>query len=283
MTAVVFLFGLTLAQAEVGPTPSENPPVQQAGAEDLPRVGDPTPDTKREPTLRKGELMAGLRYGLVGTGPTRFVDDIRFGITDFLEVRTTLLPFPTSLMARGKIGKQQGDMGALLIEGGLAHLDLGFRLVPDSGEADVGFRFHLEGGVGYAKSLGERTAVLAQAHYRYRLSFLEKDNQHAVAVDGRFVYDLSDALAVSAGVGFATAIVTPVREYAVNFVETDGPGISHLLARDDELMQSVTLPLAMTYGRVENFDVDLFCTPRVWPEWGILFGAGVRARFGPLL
>ena len=72
-----------------------------------------------------------------------------------------------------------------------------------------------------------------------------------------------------------------MRELSVTFVELDGPGMSHLLARDEGGEQSVTIPLTMTYGRVDSFDVDLFCTPRVWPEAGILFGAGVRLRLDP--
>ena len=34
----------------------------------------------------------------------------------------------------------------------------------------------------------------------------------------------------------------------------------------------------MTYGRVDTFDVDLFVTPRIWPEFDVLFGAGLRMR-----
>ena len=54
------------------------------------------------------------------------------------------------------------------------------------------------------------------------------------------------------------------------------------MARDDGGEQSLTIPLTLTYGRVDSFDVDLFCTPRVYPELGILFGAGVRVRIEDL-
>lgn len=271
------------------PGPASEPqapaPVASAGVVEEPvsqhRIGDPTPLTRREPTLRALGFMVGLRYGLVGTGPTRFVDDLRFGITDTIEVRTALLPYPSSLMLRARFGAQQSDTGAFIVDAGLAHWDAGLRIVPDTGEPNVGVRFHFEGGVGYALALGERAAFTGQAHYRYRLSLLPDDDQHAVAVDAHVSYDLLDALAVSAGLGVASTIGTPVRELSISFVETDGPGMSHLLARDEGGDQSVTIPLSLTYGRVESFDVDLFCTPRVWPEPGIVFGAGVRLRLDP--
>ena len=246
------------------------------------RVGDPVPLTQREPTLKALSLMLGVRYGLVGSGPTRFVDDVRFSITDEIELRTALYPWPAALMARGRFGSQQSDVGAVIVEGGLAYFDAGLRLVEDTGEPQVGVRFHFEGSAGYARSFAERFAVHAFAHYRARLSLLPDDDQHAAAVDAHLTYDLLPALAVSAGLGFATTLGTPVREVVVNFTETDRPGISHLLARDDEHQQSLTVPLTLTYGRVDSFDVDLFCTTRVYPELGVLFGAGVRFRIEPL-
>jgi hypothetical protein len=246
------------------------------------RVGDPVPLTLREPTLRAQSVMVGLRYGLVGTGPTRFVDDIRYSLTDHIELRTALLPWPTALLVRGRIGSQQGDLGAFLIDGGLAYFDAGIRVVPDTGEANVGVRAHLEASVGWTKRVVDRTAVAIFARYRERLSMLADDEQRAVAVDAHVTHDLLDTLAVAAGLGFASTVGTTVREVVVNFVETDRPGISHLLARDDGGQQSVTIPLSLTYGRVDAFDVDLFCTTRVWPTPGVLFGAGVRLRFEPL-
>jgi len=225
--------------------------------------------------------MLGVRYGLVGSGPTRFVDDIRFGINDTVELRTALLPYPSSLMLRARFGSQQSENGAVVVDAGLAHWDAGLRVVPDTGESNVGMRFHFEGAVGYARTIVDRVAVRGTARYRYRYSLLPADDEHVAAADAHITYDLLGSLAVSAGLGFATTIGTPVRELSINFVETDGPGMSHLLARDEGGEQSLTIPLSMTYGRVENFDVDLFCTPRVYPELGILFGAGVRLRIDP--
>jgi hypothetical protein len=242
------------------------------------RLGDAVPLTRRELMLPQFHWEFGARYGLVGNGPTRFVDDIRFGVTDWLELRTSLLPYPSSLMARVQLGKQQSDSGAFLVDGGLAHFDAGLRLAPDSGEAQVGVRLHFEGGVAYAKALGERFSVFAEGRYRYRSSFLANDDQHAIAVDAHVSYDILDALAISVGAGFASTLGGPVRELSVNFVETSQAGISHLLARDDGDQQSVTIPLSLTYGRVENFDVDLFCTTKVYPTPGVLFGAGIRLR-----
>ncbi len=246
------------------------------------RLGDPVPLTRREPTLKAGSFMGGVRYGLVGNGPTRFINDLRFSFTDNFELRTSLGPWPTALMARGRIGSQQDEFGALVLEGGLAWFDAGVRLQQDTGEASVGARFHFEGSVGWAKAIGDRYALNVYAHYRERISFLDDDGQRAAAIDAHFAGDLLPNLSLSAGLGFATTVGTPVREVVINFVETDRPGISHLLARDEGGEQSLTIPLSLTYGRVDSFDVDLFCTPRVYPEFGILFGAGVRFRLEPL-
>lgn len=243
-----------------------------------PRFGEPTPLSRREPTLRAGTLMVGMRYGLVGNGPTRFVDDVRYAFTDRFELRTALLPWPTSLMGRYRFGGVAESLGAFVIDGGLSYFDAGVRIVPDSGEANVGVRFHFEGIVSWQKSIGDRLATFASVRYRNRTSLLPDDDQHAVAVDANIAYDLLDNIAVSGGIGFASTIGGPVREVVVNFTETDRAGISHLLARDEGGQQSVTVPLTLTYGRIDTFDVDLFVTPRVFPEFGVLFGAGVRLR-----
>jgi hypothetical protein len=247
-----------------------------------PRFGEPTPFTRREPTLRAGTLMLGLRYGLVGNGPTRFVDDVRYAFSDRFELRTALLPWPTSLMGRYRFGGVAEDLGAFVVDGGLSYFDAGVRIVPDSGEANVGVRFHFEGGVSWQKALGDRVATFASVRYRNRTSLLPDDDQNADAVDANVAWDVLDNLAVSGGVGFASTIGGPVREVVVNFTETDRAGISHLLARDEGGQQSLTLPLTLTYGRVDTFDVDLFVTPRVFPEFGVLFGAGLRLRLEDL-
>jgi hypothetical protein len=222
--------------------------------------------------------MGGVRYGLVGTGPTRFINDLRYALTDQLELRTSLGPWPAALMVRGRLGSQHGDIGAFVVEGGLAWLDAGVRLQQDTGEASVGVRFHLEGSVGWSKAFSDKLALSAFAHYRERISFLDDDGQRTAAIDAHATYDVLPNIAVAAGLGFATTLGTPVREVVVNFVETEQPGISHLLARDDGYEQSLTVPLSLTYGRVDSFDVDIFATPRVYPEFGLVFGAGVRFR-----
>lgn len=226
--------------------------------------------------------MLGMRYGLVGNGPTRFVDDVRYAFTDRFELRTALLPWPASLMGRYRFGGVGEDLGAFVVDGGLSYFDAGVRIVPDSGEANVGVRFHFEGVVSWQKTLGDRFATFASVRYRNRTSLLPDDDQHAVAVDANVAWDVLDNLAVSGGLGIASTIGGPVREVVVNFTETDRAGISHLLARDEGGAQSVTIPLTLTYGRVDTFDVDLFVTPRVFPEFGVLFGAGVRLRLEDL-
>lgn len=262
--------------------PDDGTDVDDATVEGFPerRVGDPIPLTRREPLLPSLGLEVGIRYGLVGTGPTRFVDDIRFGVFDWLELRTALAPYPSSLMARVGIGRAQSPFGVLLLEAGLAHLDAGLRLVPDAGEAEVGVRAHVEAVAAYQIAFLERFSLYAAAHLRSRFSMLSNDEQHAFAATAQLSYDVLPYLAVSGGLGYAqTLFGTPVREIAINFVETDRPGMSHFLARDDGETYSLTVPLALTYGRVENFDVDIFATTRVWPKLDVIFGAGVRWRW----
>jgi hypothetical protein len=273
------------AEPPAGGEPSAAPDDALVAEPDEPggrRVGDPFPLTKREPLLKQFGLEFGVRYSLVGTGPTRFVDDIRFGLFDWLELRTALLPHPASLMARVKIGAQQGPFGAVVLDGGLAYFDAGIRLTTDTGEPAVGFRFHWEGIASYQLAFLDQFAIHASARYRWRQSMLTPqfdDDTHAIAVDGTLTYDLLPWLALSGGVGYAqTLFDTTPHELAVGFVETDRPGMSHFLLRDDGETQSLTIPLAMTYGRVENFDVDLFSSIRAYPKFDILFGAGVRWR-----
>ena len=242
------------------------------------RVGDPTPLTRREPTLKALQFEADARYGLVGTGPTRFVNDLRLGITDWFEVRTSLMPWPTSLMGRLRLGEHNGLLGAFLLDAGLSGFDAGIRLSPQEGEVDAGIRFYFEGGLSYSRAVSERFAVYVSTHARYRLSMLADDDQFAVAADAHVVYDLLPAIALSVGVGYAEVIGTKVQELAVNFAEVGRPGMSHFLLRNDGWSRSVTLPMALTYGRVESFDVDLFVTPRVWPTVDVIFGAGLRWR-----
>ncbi|MFZ9888417.1 MAG: hypothetical protein ACO3JL_13020, partial [Myxococcota bacterium] len=245
------------------------------------RVGEPVPLTRRAPLLPALGLEVAIRYGLVGTGPTRFINDIRFGVFDWLELRTTLAPYPASLMARVGLGDIHASLGQVVLEGGLAYLDAGLRLAPEQGEPEVGVRAHVEGALTWQRAILRQGALYAAARWRSRLSMLSNDEQHAIAAEVAATYDLLPYLALTGGVGYAqTLLDTPVRELAVNFIEHDRPGMSQFLVRNDGEAESLALPVALTYGRVENFDVDLFVTTRVWPRIDVLFGAGVRWRWG---
>ncbi len=274
-------------EVEVEVVPPPAPPPEEAPAAEEPapagrRLGDPVPLTRREPLLGQFGFEADIHYGLVGTGPTRLTNDVRFGIFDWWELRTTLAPYPAGLMTRFKIGSQQGLLGALIVDGGLSYFDAGFRLVEDAGEPQVGFRWHFEAGLAYARALGDRFSIYWQARFRYRLSLLSNDNQNAISTDLHLTYDLLDNLAITAGLGYAEVVGTKVRELSVTFVNVDRPGINHFLLRDDGWSRSVTIPIGLTYGRIESFDVDVFVTPRVWPQFDIMFGAGVRWRIPSL-
>ncbi|MFH1811598.1 MAG: hypothetical protein ABIJ09_22855 [Pseudomonadota bacterium] len=50
------------------------------------------------------------------------------------------------------------------------------------------------------------------------------------------------------------------------------------LTREPGILDGVTLPMSLTYGLVDTFDVDVFATPRVYPQLDVLFGAGIRLR-----
>jgi hypothetical protein len=246
------------------------------------RVGDATPLSRRSPLPKQFTVEADLHYGLVGTGPTRFTNDIRFGIFDWWEVRTTLTPYPAALMSRFMLGSQDGLLGAFLFEGGLAAWDAGLRLVTDDTEPEVGVRFHFEAAIAYSRAIGERLSIWGEARFRYRYSMLSNDEQNAVAGAFQVTYDLIKNLSVTGGLGYAEVIGSPVRELSINFTETDRPGMAHYLLRNDGWSRSVTIPLAITYGRIDSFDVDVFVTPRVYPQFDILFGAGIRWRINPV-
>lgn len=246
------------------------------------RVGDATPLSRRSPLPKQFTIEADLHYGLVGTGPTRFTNDIRFGIFDWWEIRTTLTPYPAALMSRFMLGSQDGLLGAFLFEGGLAAWDAGLRLVTDDTEPEVGVRFHFEAAIAYSRAIGERLSIWGEARFRYRYSMLSDDEQNAVAGTLQLTYDLIKNLSVTGGLGYAEVIGSPVRELSINFTETDRPGMAHFLLRNDGWSRSVTVPLAITYGRIDSFDVDVFVTPRVYPQFDILFGAGIRWRINPV-
>jgi len=246
------------------------------------RVGDATPLSRRSPLPRQFTVEVDMHYGLVGTGPTRFTNDIRVGLFDWWELRTMLTPYPAALMSRFMLGSQTGLLGAFLLEGGLSAWDAGLRLVTDETEPEVGVRFHFEAAVGYSRAIGDRLSVWSEARVRHRLSMLNDDEQTAIAGAVQLTYDLIDDLSITGGLGYAEVIGTPVRELSVNFTETDRPGMAHFLLRNDGWSRSVTIPMAVTYGRIDSFDVDVFVTPRVYPQFDILFGAGIRWRINPV-
>lgn len=257
-------------------------------AEESSRVGEPVPWSQRPSTLPAGSVEVALRYGLVGTGPTRFVNDLRVGVTPRWELRTSFAPYPSSFMLRGRWADEAGPVGAWLLDVGLANWDAGFRLTPDEREADVGVRLTFEGAASVVKSFARDWQLFVAARYRHRVSLLPDDEQNAFAWETSISHDLLPWLTWTAGVAYAQTLGTPVREIAVSFLETGRPGVSHFLLRDDVwqsdldpelLRQSLTVPLALTYGRTESFDVDLFVTPRVYPKFDIVLGAGIRMRF----
>jgi hypothetical protein len=241
-------------------------------------VGLPTAFSRREPTLKQWQWEGSAHLGLVGTGPTRIADELRFAPLDWLELRTAFLPYPSSLMARVRIGSMSAPLGALVVDGGVAHADLGFNIQGLTTESRVGLRAHLEGGLTWDVATSDRTRLVLQARARYRASQLSDDDEAIVAFAGALDVDLLRALALSVGAGFAADVAGKVRENSVGFVETGRPGMSWLLQSIDGQQQSFTVPLALVYAPTESFDVDVFATPELSPDLGVVVGAGVRVR-----
>jgi len=242
------------------------------------RFGDPIPLSRREPLLKQLAFEVDAHYGLVGAGPTQFTDDIRFGLFDWWELRTSLAPYPASLMSRFKIGSHNSALGAFVLDGGLANFDAGFRLVPQAGEPPVGLRGTFEVGAAYSRAIDSAFALYLSARWRYRLSALSNDAQNAIGADGHLTWDIMKNFSAAAGIGYSRIVAGEVRELAINFVEPGQPGLSHFLIRIDGVKQSLTLPLSVTYGLIDSFDVDVFATPRLFPQLDVLFGAGIRWR-----
>jgi hypothetical protein len=238
-------------------------------------IGEAVPMTRREPTLPALSFEVDGHYGLVGSGPTTGTADIRFSIFDWWELRTGILPQPLGVMSRFRLGSSQSALGAFLIEGGLSGVELGFIAEDDENNADV--RFYLDGGLGYQRAIGERFGVVANVRYRGRLT-TEDDQEHLLGADARVLWDLPGHVSLSGGIAGAYAL-TNVREPSVAFVEIGQPGMSHFLVRIDQHHESVTLPISMTYGLSDSFDVDVFLTPRVYPQLDAHLGAGLRLRF----
>jgi len=258
-----------------------DPGLEQAGASDeleesLLQIGEATPMTRREPTLPALSVELDGHYGLVGTGPTTGTVDLRFSLFDWWELRTGLLPQPLGLLSRFRIGSVNAPLGAVLVEGGLSGLELGFIAEDDANNAAI--RFYVDAGVGYQRALGDRFGVLANLRYRGRYSTVADDGEQLIAGDARLLWDLPGHVSLAGGIAAAYAL-TDVREPSVAFVEVGQPGLTHFLTRLDGHRESVTVPLSMSYGLSDNFDVDVFITPRVWPNLDAHLGAGLRLRF----
>ena len=266
------------AESESEPTvetPVESEPKPEPGS--VAALGEALPITARPLVLAPKTWEVAVRYGLVGNGPTRFINDVRVGLMPGLELRTALMPFPSSIMLRGQLQRLASPLGTLWFYGGLEHWDVGFRLDEDPEESQVGWRWHLQGTLGWGKTFAQKIGVLAAVHFRERLTDLEEDNQRAFAGDVELRYDLQPRIGLIWAAGYAQTLDTPVREVYIGFTQ---PGQSYWLHQlDRQNPESATTALAMTYGRTESFDVDVFFSYRVWPEDGFVFGSGLRWRF----
>jgi hypothetical protein len=243
-----------------------------------PRFGDPIPLSRREPTLAQFALEADLHFGLVGSGPTQLTNDLRVGLFDWWELRTSLAPYPASLLSRFKLGSTSAPWGALVLDAGLAYFDAGLRLFPEADELPVGLRFHLEGGLSYSRALGRSVALQAAIRWRHRASTLSHDDQGVLGADASVSWDVMRDFSLTGGVALGQVIYGETRELTIQFVEAGRPGLSQFLIRTDQIGRSLTLPLSITYSLVDTFDVDVFVTPRVHPQFDVLFGAGLRVR-----
>jgi hypothetical protein len=243
-----------------------------------PRFGDSIPLSQREPTLSQFELEADLHFGLVGSGPTQLTNDLRFGVFDWWELRTSFAPYPASLMSRFKVGSHTGPWGAFVLDAGLAYFDAGLRVFPEEDELPVGLRFHLESSVAYSRALGRTVALHTAIRWRHRASTLSRDDQGVLGADASVSWDVMPNFSLTAGLALSQILYGEARELSIQFVEAGRPGLSQFLIRTDQINRSLTLPLSITYNLVDSFDVDVFVTPRVHPQFDVLFGAGMRVR-----
>jgi hypothetical protein len=126
--------------------------------------------------------------------------------------------------------------------------------------------------------LGKAFGLDLGLRYRSRLSGLSNDDQEILGASAYFIWDVQERLSAWAGLAWARVLAGEVRELGMQFTETGRPGLSVFLIREDDWKQSWTLPLALRYSLTETFDVDLFLTPRFFPQFDALFGAGVLIR-----
>lgn len=250
----------------------------QTGAPAQPKhsFGQPVPLSQRPVTLPQWGFEVDIRYGLVGNGPTRFVDDIRFAPLDWLELRTALNPYPDSLMLRLAWGKLD-QLGVVSIDGGLYKLDLGLRLDPAEAAQVAGLVVgSVGGGLAYDRAVTSRGRLHVKGRVQQRISNEGGLDQTVVMGAAWGDVDLARFLGLSLGLGYGQVVAGEVRDFTVNFAEVGRSGFSTMLDRDND--RSATAAFGLTYARTESFDVDLIATLRYWPEPGSIMGAGLRWR-----
>jgi hypothetical protein len=184
--------------------------------------GDPLPYSRRPPTNRMFTLEVDLKYALVGTGPTRFVNDIRFSALDWVEFRTQLGPviIPETLMARFSVGNWQ-KMGRLGFETGIHKFDIGARLFPESGESrglNPGIipSANLVGNFTYDLPIWDRFAVHLSARFQQRVQqsvkkalareFTNPLDQLSFQLAAQGTWDITRQLGLTVGTAYGTAI-----------------------------------------------------------------------------
>ncbi|MFH1812194.1 MAG: hypothetical protein ABIJ09_25885 [Pseudomonadota bacterium] len=243
-----------------------------------PRYGEPVPLSWREPVLDRFTLELDAHLGLVGSGPTQLTNDLRFGLFDWWELRTSFAPYPAGLMSTFKLGSTASPWGAVALGLGLAYADVGLRIFPEEDELPVGLRFHTECSLSYSRRIGPTVALFAAARWRHRLSTLTHDDQGVIGLNTDVTWDVMKNFSLTAGVGVGGLFYGEMRENTINVVEAGRPGLSHFLIRLDGIQTGLTLPVSMTYSLVDSFDVDVFATPRLAPQLDVLLGAGIRLR-----
>lgn len=252
--------------------PSVQAPVQRAALS----FGDPVALSRRPVILPAMHFEFAFRYGLVGDGPTRFVNDLRFAPLAWLELRTSLNPYPDSLMLRLAYGELDGP-GTFSFDAGLYKLDLGLRLNPQEAEAIKGvIVVNLGAGLGYDHSITQRGRLHSVLRFQQRHSNIDGWDQSAILGAAWGDLDMTKYLAFSLGLSYARVLGGESKDFVINFSEAGRGSFSSLL--DFENPEALSSSISMTYARTERFDVDIFSTQRLWPEPGILFGAGLRMR-----
>lgn len=245
---------------------------------DAPRLtfGQPIPLSRRPVLVRPLGFEVDIRYGLVGSGPTRFVNDIRFAPLDWLELRTSLGPYPDSLIVRLAFG-ELSSLGTFSFDGGLFKLDLGLRLNPEERDAVKGIiAGNFGGGLAYDRTLGNVFRVHGKARVQQRYSTDDGLSQTVAMAALYGDVDFAQYFGATVGLGYGQLVAGQLHDQSIDFDEIGRSGFSSMMDLDHD--RSATLMLGITYARTESFDVDVFATTRYWPDPGMLFGAGLRWR-----